>query len=547
MGAGRSGGRGFFAFVALFVAALSLGFTLVACSQGASSASADAAAQDASGSNAWVDGSVDGAGGDGSSTGDSSGNTADAGNAGDSGQAGDSAAGVDAGVPINPNAYYVATNGDDGNPGTLAKPFATLGKAQKAMQASTTIKTTYVRAGTYKPAMTGGQCVWGNSAGSSIALSSADNRETWSFYPPDGYGSAILDGQSTMGNSGGTGGNGTGCAFGASQADGITIVGLQFQNYLYSAFWGYAVTHLTLEDNVVHDITAASNSGGIFVATSPGVVVQNNYVYDVAYMGIAVIDNSANGDGVSDTLVASNVVLNPCKWPAVSGGGNDQNGGDCGGIYFWSQKTMTSTNLRIANNYVRDVNVSSHGAGDFGSCCAIGIYLDDGTNNVLATGNVITGITSACFHIHGGQNNVLRGNLCDIGASATSAIVTYQNDSLTQMTGNLFEDSVVVAGASGAGAGFRGSNSPPNPMTIQNNAYHNYVGTTVDSNSTSGAGSDSNPTYVDPQVSCWAPTIAPASPVLGAPVSFAGIVSGWGPPGFIIPQTGTAPSWPHGC
>ena len=35
MGAGRSGGRGFFAFVALFVAALSPGFALVACSQGA--------------------------------------------------------------------------------------------------------------------------------------------------------------------------------------------------------------------------------------------------------------------------------------------------------------------------------------------------------------------------------------------------------------------------------------------------------------------------------------------------------------------------------
>jgi hypothetical protein len=30
-------------------------------------------------------------------------------------------------------------------------------------------------------------------------------------------------------------------------------------------------------------------------------------------------------------------------------------------------------------------------------------------------------------------------------------------------------------------------------------------------------------------------------------VSFPGIAGGFGPPGFTMPQTGTAPSWPHGC
>jgi hypothetical protein len=118
---------------------------------------------------------------------------------------------------------------------------------------------------------------------------------------------------------------------------------------------------------------------------------------------------------------------------------------------------------------------------------------------------------------------------------------------LTQMTGNAFEDNVVVAGSSGPGAGFVGVSSPPNPMTIKNNAYFNYVGTTTASAGTGGAGSDSNPTYVNPGVSCWAPTLAAGSPVTNAPVSFPGIAGGWGPPGFVLPQTGTAPSWPHGC
>jgi hypothetical protein len=135
-----------------------------------------------------------------------------------------------------------------------------------------------------------------------------------------------------------------------------------------------------------------------------------------------------------------------------------------------------------------------------------------------------------------------------MGSSGTASIVTYQNDMLTQMQGNVFEDNVVVAGSSGPGSGFWGVSSPPNPMTIKNNAYYNYVGSTIDSNSTgSGAGNDSNPTYVNPQISCWAPTISGASPVLGSPVSFPGIQGGWGPPGFVVPQTGTPPSWPHGC
>jgi hypothetical protein len=389
----------------------------------------------------------------------------------------------------------------------------------------------------------------GDASGSSIELTSADQGETWSFYPPDGYGSAILDGQSTAGNSGtGGSGNGVGCAFGVSQVSDVTIVGLQMQRYLYASVWAYAAPNLKILDNEVHDTMSASNStAGVFLAASQGATVANNYVHDVAYMGIEILDNSAGGDQISDSTVSGNVVLDACTWPAVSGGGNDQNGGDCGGIYLWSQHPSVSTNMLVENNYVRDVNPVSMGAGDYGSCCAQGIYLDDGTNNATVRGNVVTGVKSACFQIHGGQNNVFQGNVCDLGASGKQAILEYQSDMLTQMTGNVFEDNVVVAGSMGAGSGFVGSNAPPNPMTIKNNAYFNYVGSAVSSAGTSNAGTDANPTYVDPGISCWAPTLAGTSPVKASPVSFPGIAGGWGWPGFTIPQTGTAPSWPHGC
>jgi hypothetical protein len=454
----------------------------------------------------------------------------------------------DGGPPIVP-AFYVATNGNDANPGTLAAPFATFGKAQAAMRASSSIKTTYVRAGTYQPATIAGSCNWGNTQGTEVELTAADTGETWSYYPPDGVGTAILDGQSTMGNSGGKGGNGTGCAFSGSNTANVTIVGLQFEHYLYSALWAYASSGMTFENNEVHDTTATVfGDAAVYLVASPKAVVTNNVLHDLAYIGIGITDNSMQGNAMSDSTVANNVVLNSCTWPAVSGGGNDQNGGDCGAIYLWSQVTTVSSNIKVVNNYVRDVNLSSHGAGDFGQCCAIGVYLDDGVNNVAVTGNLVTGTTSACFQIHGGQNNSIKGNLCDIGASGTEAIVTYQNDMLTQMTGNVFENNVVVAGSSGAGNGFWGVSGPPNPMTIANNAYFNYVGTAVNSMATGdNAGSDSNPTYVDPGVSCWAPSMAANSPVRAAPVSFPGIAGGWGPPGFAMPKTGTPPSWPHGC
>jgi hypothetical protein len=498
---------------------------------GSSSGGADGASSSSSSSGGSIDG------GSGSSSGGSSdgGGTPDASDAGDGG------------VPIDPDAFYVATNGDDGNPGTLALPFATLAHAQTAMRASSNSKTTYVRAGTYQPPMTGATCLYGNAAGSAIELLAADQGETWSFYPPDGYGSAILDGQSTTGNSGGTGGNGVGCAFAASGASGVRIVGLQFERYLYAAFWGYQSPSVVVSDNVVHDTTAACfGAGGIIVINSPGATVMHNALHDLAYMGIVVSDSSTTGDQMSNSLVSGNVVLDACTWPAVSGGGNDENGGDCGGIYFWSHVASASTNLRIEDNLVRDVNVSSAGAGDFSSCCAQGIYLDYGTSNVSVTGNVVTGIVSACFQINGGIDDVITGNLCDLGAAAGTQIVAYQNHGVTAMTGNAFQGNVVVAGSAAGGAGFVG-NSPPNPMTVAHNAYFNYAGSSVDSASTGGAGADSSPTYVDPQVSCWAPTMAAGSPARAAPVSFPGITGGWGPPGYVLPMTGTAPSWPHAC
>jgi len=446
--------------------------------------------------------------------------------------------------------FYVATNGNDDNPGTLTEPFATLLRAQQAMQDSSSIKTTYIRAGTYKPQVVKG-CQ--NGGGASVYLTARDNGETWSFYPPDGYDSATLDGQSTVGNSGGTGGNGTGCAFSGQNISEITIVGLGITNYLYSAFSVNIGSNLRFENNVVHGLTAAAwGAGAVLASCAPGTLVKNNYMYNLAYIGTDLQAGPSCLGGISNTVVSGNVILNSCTWPAVYGFGNDQNGGDCGAIYL-HDGTGSSTNVQVVNNYIRDVNKASMGAGDYGTggkggCCAEGVYLDTGTHNVTIQGNIIAGMISGCVQENDPANVTITGNICDLATDSDyQSIVLYGRGKTNPLTmpGNTFEHNIVISASTGTGFGYWGATRTPTPMTITDNAYYNYVGSSIKYTGNTNVGSDTNPVYEEPLLSGWTYKMLAASSVFLSPVSFPGIVGGWGPPGFVIPHFGTPPSCPH--
>jgi hypothetical protein len=452
-----------------------------------------------------------------------------------------------------PKGFYVAPDGNDNNPGTLERPFATLGRAQAAMRASSSIKTTYIRAGHYTPPLAAGKasCMNGDPSGASVDLRGPDAGETWSFYPPDGYNSAILDGQSTVGNSARKGGNGTGCAFSGYRLSNITIVGLQFQNYLYAAFWVNTGKGLVFADNIVHNLTAAAwGASAVSAVCAPGTIVKNNYIYDVAFTGTELDARADCPGGISGDVVSGNIIENSCTWPASQGFGNDQNGGDCGAISFNDKISPASTDIQVVNNYVRDVNVSSKGAGDNakygkGGCCAIGIYLDDGTSNVTATGNIIGGIASACFHLHGGDNNSVTNNICDVANTEYQGVGIYYQQSKVQrqMTGNSFTKNIIISASKNGGSGFVGSQSPPNPMTISNNLYFNCSGVKPKSVGTGGAGSDSSPLFENPHLTGWTYDISDESP--SNKISFEKIQGNWGPPGLTLPQRGTPPSCSH--
>lgn len=440
---------------------------------------------------------------------------------GDAGTSSDGAAG-DGGttVPIVP-AFYVAKNGNDSNDGSLASPFATLGRAQTAMQGSATLKTTYVRAGSY--ALPTIASCGGSTCG--LNLVAADDGETWSYYPPDGVDSADLSGGST--------GNGTGLVVavyvGASH---VTFNGLSIHDFQYAGINSQGGTdHLVVENCVIfngYSQSNASNAGGVSCYGCSNAIISHNVIHDIAQLGVSM--SNVNGD-ISNLLVTGNVLYNTCNANA-----------DCGAIYVQDTKAV-ATNIQLTNNYVHDGNTFAGLGSNYG--CAL--YADDCTSNVTMSGNVLTGRNgSNTTMVHGGSNVHQIGNLTDL-ASYQQHVAVFQTSSASGcasavMSGNEYTSSVIIGQGGGGGYALLSGN-PMNTPTIANNDYYNYGGASISPGS--GSYGDTAPASVNPQLSGWAYTMSATSPVLAAPVHFPKLVGGWGPPGYVLPESGTAPSCPH--
>jgi hypothetical protein len=188
-----------------------------------------------------------------------------------------------------------------------------------------------------------------------------------------------------------------------------------------------------------------------------------------------------------------------------------------------------------------------------GSLDARSIYVDDAVSGVVVSGNVVAGHTYVCFNYHGGNTNNVTGNICDMGDGAlgNQRIAEYQGDGFCNsnscMTNNFLQNNIIIANASIPLGGYE-LDSPTTNLIMQNNLEFSYSGTPLTTD-TPGTASTSNPS-----LTCWTYLLAPTSAAYNSPVSFPaqpanwGQAGFWGPPGYVIPQVGTAPSNPHsGC
>jgi len=363
--------------------------------------------------------------------------------------------------------FFIATaanGGSDSNPGTLAAPFATLTAARTAMRNSTTKKTTYIRAGTYNVTGAASDC----DGTAAIQLQSQDTGTTWSDYPPDGPGTAIIDGGSTSPTTGIFNG------FCINGTNGATINGLQIQRFIQTLIQVYD-PNVVIKNNTLHDYTNHSNNGAVNIggATAQNAQVLNNYIYSTPERGISIgpCFQAGCGGGTNNALVSGNYIQNSCQQEP-----------DCGGIYIVDFQSPRSTNMRILNNYIRDSYISSSGGR--------GIYLDDGASGVTVSGNIVIGAGTTCYNIHAGWHNTYTGNLCDLAAVSSTNILLSQNGDQgsggNNGPGNSFSNNIIIAGMSGSGGGYGGDTTSPITydhiviVVEENHAYSEIVGDTTD-------------------------------------------------------------------
>ena len=332
------------------------------------------------------------------------------------------------------SALYVSVIGSDQTgDGSAAHPFATLGQAQSAVQASTT-KTTCLETGSY-------------ALSSTVTLGQADNDETIAAVPGqiaglDGHGSLAtlidLEGVSgvtlsglTLENASGSAGLDAG-ALTLHNASGNTISGNSFVASGSDAMRlvrseGNAVTGNTITgstsngvegqdggsantfmNNVVDGVAATDTNGaGFYLHGTTNGTINHNLIENIRQSGIVLMAiGGCNGQPVLVRNTATNVSANMI----VSTG---ENSTDSGGIYVLD-RTGQDTGITIAGN-----EVNGTGQGPYIG----GIHLDDYTSGVTVTNNIVRGVPARDLQLHGGRNDTVTNSIFDLGGATAYAVL----------------------------------------------------------------------------------------------------------------------------
>lgn len=418
---------------------------------------------------------------------------------------------------IDSAAFYVSPDGSDANDGSFSQPFLTLERARTAMRASA-VKTTYLRAGTYPRSAT-------------FILDSSDNNQTWKTFPGDPINSAIIDGDGIQDVIDILGGSH------------IVIEGLLVRDFTSRGIgvhggsgWGNAApyfnvayppaTHNTIRNNIVEDGNvpapgwdrAAINTEGTVTHTR----ILNNVIRNTTGYGIGVW-SLQTGDDITGTEVKNNVLLNTCITARD------------GAAIYTNERTLLSDSIYIENNFIRDY-------GQFENFVRA-VYLDDHTSNTTVRGNIMAGTGRQPILVHGGYNNLITGNILDLGSTGKMAVLNYAIRGTATMTGNRFVGNVILSqyAIDSAGGAYLKTGAVVNPA-LRHNLYYNYSTGIANTGGYHYELKDSFPIQGDPGLSGWTYSFSSTSLAFQAPVNFVELSRNWGPPGYVIPQTGTSPS-----
>lgn len=344
-------------------------------------------------------------------------------------------------LPGTVNAFVVAPTmgGNDSHTGTVASPFATLGKCHTAMQASSTIKTCYVR---------------GVVTTASWVIAS---NEHYYLYPGDPAGSAIVNG--TASRMGANANNGTagssnitikGLVLNGSATDGNGM--LEFDSGSGVNLWSNTYTVSGAEQAVVLFNPQNTNlQGGTF--TAPG-------------------NNSTNMISVDSTdgITEQNVVLS--DFTTV---GSDRF------VVEW----IFTTPAAMRNSHIDRISASGfHGTTGFGCISWVGSTLAGSTGN--------TGFGNTC-------TNTAANTELLVGMEVSVANTTFQADtlnylpfamSISQIPGGAILDNIIlmstVSTPGGQGSFTQGGTYVPSSEWIGDNTITGAAGTNLVTGCVSG-------------------------------------------------------------
>jgi len=390
--------------------------------------------------------------------------------------------------------YYVATNGSDGNSGTLAAPWKTVQHAANTAVAGDTV---LVRAGVYNehvafPAS-------GSAAGGYITFENYPG-ETATI---DGTGLDIPDGQWGL--------------FTLQNNSYVIVAGFEVRNYTTNStkqvpigiYVFGAGSGVQIINNSVHDITTTAKTTPKKCGSYAfGITVYGTQA-PAAIDGIAISGNEVFHlhTGCSETLSLDGNVTN---FAVVSNLIHDDDNIAIGAIGFEGVSPDPAYDQaregEIRGNTV--YNITSYGNPDYGNqYAADGIYVDGGTNIVIEQNlihNVDLGIELASEHKnHVSSYITARNNLVYDGNSAGISIGGYakkrggtdhcvvvgntlfENDAQNtgsgefqiqfNATNNSFENNILYAGAQGLFVNDF-TTSSPDPSLLDYNLYFSTVG-----------------------------------------------------------------------
>ena len=141
----------------------------------------------------------------------------------------------------------------------------------------------------------------------------------------------------------------------------------------------------------------------IWIGQSHNNLISRNHIHDLFYSGISVgwTWGYSGGKGKNNTIEFNHIhhVGNPSR-------GEPTFLSDLGGIYILGQQPSTV----IRGNLIHDIQALKYGGW--------GIYLDEGSSQILVEGNLVYRTKSSGFHLHYGKENIIRNNIFAFGKDA---------------------------------------------------------------------------------------------------------------------------------